>query len=149
MHERHPLIGKRTVITGPFAIFFKNHNKAMGLPAHAHTATVTVGIETTGDLGYPVFEATNDLLRQTLTAKTQKMFRDSTNEDVADRLFELCLDFLEAWRTEPDRDEATRVLAEWGGDYRLAWMELGVEGVHDEIGHDEGTACYRVERRAE
>jgi hypothetical protein len=68
---------------------------------------------------------------------------------VADRLFELCLDFLEAWRTEPDRDEATRVLAEWGGDYRLEWMELGVEGVHDEIGHDEGTAYYRVERRAE
>jgi hypothetical protein len=113
------------------------------LPAHAHSAEVVVGIETTGDLGYPVFQETNDLLRDLLTAGTQKMFADSTNEDVADRIFEMVLDHLEGWRDDPARNP---VLARWGGEYRLAFIELGVVGVHDVIGHDEGTAYYRVER---
>ncbi len=123
----------RQVTVGPFPIFFGNVNAAMNLRGHYHTAAVTVVYSVDGQHGYPSFKETNDALRRKLQEQTRGIFRDATNEDVADRLFE-ALDGWVAPEWEP-----------WGGDYSLHALHLDVEGVWDDIGHDAGITRYTVQ----
>jgi hypothetical protein len=124
----------RTVTVGPFPVQFGNVNQPMGLAAHRHTAAVTLVYATLGRHGYPSFRATNDAIREYLRELTARMFRDATNEDVVDRLFEA----LDGWR-DPSWEK-------WGGEYRLDALHLDVQGVLDDIGHDEGTTRYTTAR---
>lgn len=126
----------RTVTVGPLPIFFGNVNVAMGLRGHHHTGAVTVVYSTDAQHGYPSFRVTNDALRARLESLTgpRRTFRDATNEDVADRLW----DALDGW-VAPEWEP-------WGGSYRLAEMHLDVVGVLDDIGHDEGTTRYSIRR---
>jgi hypothetical protein len=128
----------RLVTVGPLPIFFGNVNVAMGLPGHHHTAQVhLVYGHRPGEHGYPSFGHTNDELRAHLSAHTGKRhtFRDATNEDVADRLFHHLQTFV-----GPE-------MRRYGGNWWLHTLDLGVEGVQDDIGHDNGTTWYRVELR--
>jgi hypothetical protein len=120
------------VTVGPFPIYFGNVNKAMGLRGHHHTGAVTLVYETLGQHGYPSFKASNDAIRAKLQEETRRTFRDATNEDVARRLWKA----LDAWRS-PE-------WAQWGGDYRLHALHLDVEGVLDDIGHDDTTTRYSM-----
>lgn len=125
----------RTVTVGPFPIFFGNVNTEMGLRGHFHTAAVTLVYDTLGAHGYPAFKATNDAIRDRLKDMTglTRMFRDATNEDVTDQLWE-AFDGWVAPAWEP-----------WGGTYKLRALHLDVEGVLDDIGHDDSTTRYTVE----
>ncbi|MGW7708283.1 hypothetical protein [Streptomyces sp. NPDC054771] len=124
----------RTVDVGPFAIYFTNVNKAMGLRAHSHTGAVTVVYDTIGRHGYPSFATTNTALEARIHELTRVVFKDATNEDIADRLF-AHLDGYVAPEWEP-----------WGGEYQLRAIHLDVIGVHDDIGHDNSTTRYTVAR---
>jgi hypothetical protein len=126
----------RTVTVGPFGVFFTNVNRAMGLRAHSHTAYVTVAYDTLGPHhGYPSFQETNRALHDRIRELTEEVFKDATNEDVADRLFAHLDGYVApAW----DR---------WGGQYRLRAVHLDVVGVPDRIGHDAGTTRYTVARQ--
>ncbi|MEW2066668.1 hypothetical protein [Streptomyces sp. NPDC007346] len=124
----------RTVDVGPFGIYFTNVNRAMGLRAHSHTGAVTVVYDTVGRHGYPSFAETNAALEARIHELTRKVFKDATNEDIADRLF-AHLDGYVAPEWEP-----------WGGEYRLRAVHLDVIGVHDDIGHDNSTTRYTVAR---
>jgi hypothetical protein len=124
----------RTVTVGPIAIFFTNVNRAMNLRAHSHTGAVTVVYDTIGRHGYPSFADTNSALERYIHHLTRAVFKDATNEDIADRLFAHLDDYVDpAW--EP-----------WGGQYRLRAVHLDVIGVRDAIGHDTGTTRYTVAR---
>jgi hypothetical protein len=127
-----PLI--RTVDVGPFAIYFTNVNRAMGLRAHSHTGAVTVVYDTVGRHGYPSFAVTNGALEARIHELTRRPFKDATNEDIADRLW-AHLDGYVAPEWEP-----------WGGKYALRAVHLDVIGVHDDIGHDNSTTRYTVAR---
>jgi hypothetical protein len=124
----------RTIAVGPFGVFFTNVNRAMNLRAHSHTAYVTVVYDTTGRHGFPSFQTTNAALHKRIRDLTAEVFKDATNEDVTDRLF----DHLDGY-TDPS-------WTEWGGDYTLRAVHLDVVGVLDDIGHDAGTTRYSVER---
>lgn len=124
----------RTVEVGPVAIHFTNANRPMGLRAHSHTGAVTVVYDTLGRHGYPSFADTNTALEHRIHELTRRVFRDATNEDVADRLW-AHLDGYVAPEWEP-----------WGGAYRLRAIHLDVIGVHDDIGHDDSTTRYTVAR---
>jgi hypothetical protein len=124
----------RTVAVGPFDIFFTNQNTAMGLRAHSHYGRVLVVYDTLGPHGYPSFEATNEALRARIHELTRQVFRNATNEDVADRIFAHLDGFVAAeWK-------------EWGGHYELRAIHLDVVGVKDAIGHDASTTTYTVSR---
>jgi hypothetical protein len=115
-------------------VFFTNANKAMGLRAHSHYARVTVVYDTLARHGYPSFAETNDALRDRIHELTSKVFRDATNEDVADRIFQHLDGFVHPlWE-------------KWGGQYRLRSIRLDVVGVRDDIGHDDSTTTYLVSR---
>lgn len=123
-----------TVTVGPFPIYFGNVNVAMGLRGHYHTGAVTLEYATPiGEHGYPSFRATNDAIRSQLEHLTgRSIFRDATNEDVAERLFDALHGFRAAsW--EP-----------YGGVYELTVLHLDVEGVWDDIGHDAGVTRYTI-----
>ncbi|MGW2936059.1 hypothetical protein ACWDA7_30375 [Streptomyces sp. NPDC001156] len=124
----------RTVTVGPVPIFFSNVNRAMGLRAHSHTGAVTVVYDTLGGHGYPSFQETNEALERRIHELTRRVFKDATNEDVADRLW-AHLDGYVASEWE-----------KWGGAYQLRAVHLDVVGVHDNIGHDNGTTRYTVAR---
>lgn len=126
-----------TVTVGPFPIFFGNVNDEMGLPGHFHTAAVTLVYDTLASHGFPSFADTNDAIRLRLKDSTgfKRMFRDATNEDVTNQLWDL-FDGYVAPEWEP-----------WGGNYQLCALHLDVQGVHDEIGHDASTTRYTVQRR--
>lgn len=126
----------RTVTVGPFSIFFGNVNVAMGLRGHHHTAAVTLVYSTDGPHGYPSFQATNDAIRLRLRDLTgvRNTFRDATNEDVADQLW----DAFDGW-VDPSWEP-------WGGAYRLCELHLDVQGVPDDIGHDESVTRYSIRR---
>lgn len=127
----------RTVTVGPFPIYFGNVNVAMGLRGHYHTAAVLLVYGyVRGEHGYPSFLQTNNDLRDRLRDLTHGIFRDATNEDVAERLFDALADW-----TGPS-------WAKWGGRYWLDHLILDVEGVHDDIGHDAATTRYAVQRGA-
>lgn len=124
----------RTVDVGPFGIYFTNVNRAMGLRAHSHTGTVTVVYDTTGHHGYPSFAGTNSALERRIHELTRAVFKDATNEDIADRLWAHLDGYVaEEWK-------------EWGGSYALRAVHLDVIGVHDDIGHDNSTTRYTVAR---
>lgn len=127
-----------TITLGPFPVFFCNTNTAMALKSHCHLADVWVAWETTGLVGYPSFQSTNEAVRDALRALTgvERPFRDSTNEDVARVLFDALDVFADpAW----ERD--------WpGGQFRLSALHLDVKAAADKIGHDPGTTRYSVER---
>jgi hypothetical protein len=125
---------QRSISVGPFDIFFTNANKAMGLRAHSHYGRVLVVYDTLGRHGYPSFKDTNEALRARIHQLTRQVFRDATNEDVADRIFA----HLDGW-VAPEWDE-------WGGDYQLRAVHLDVVGVQDDIGHDSSTTTYMVRR---
>ncbi|MFE4329647.1 hypothetical protein ACFRQM_09345 [Streptomyces sp. NPDC056831] len=124
----------RTVEVGPFSIFFTNVNRPMGLRAHSHTGAVTVVYDTVGRHGYPSFADTNAALEARIHELTRPVFKDATNEDIADRLW-AHLDGYIAPEWEP-----------WGGEYQLRAIHLDVVGVHDAIGHDNSTTRYTVAR---
>ena len=128
-----------TVEIGPIPVFFSNQNLAMGLKSHSHAAEVWVVFETlNGGHGFPSFEVTNDALRAHVLMLTGKgLFTNATNEDVVRRLF--------AW-VDAIRYDLTPPWAEWGGDYRLLQVRLGVHSNHDKIGHDNGVTTYTVTR---
>lgn len=132
---------KKTITIGPFGVQFINVNKPMGLPGHQHYAEISVELDTTGDIGYPSFEETNDCVYDFLVGATERAFRDATNEDVEERIFEgLC-----AW-LRSDNPDLPPVLKKWGGHYRVRAMSVGVMGVRDKIGHAPGMTYYRLER---
>lgn len=124
----------RTVDVGPFGIYFTNVNRAMGLRAHSHTGTVTVVYDTIGHHGYPSFADTNTALERRIHELTRVVFKDATNEDIADRLWS----HLDGY-VAPE-------WAQWGGEYALRAVHLDVIGVHDDIGHDNSTTRYSVAR---
>jgi hypothetical protein len=124
----------RTVTVGPFPIYFTNVNRAMGLRAHSHTGAVTVVYDTLAPHGYPSFQETNDALERRIHELTRDVFKDATNEDIADRLW----DHLDGW--------TAKEWEHWGGGYRLRAVHLDVIGVHDTIGHDNGTTRYTTAR---
>lgn len=124
----------RTVTVGPIGIFFTNVNRAMGLRAHSHAGAVTVVYDTIGRHGYPSFAVTNAALERRIHELTREVFKDATNEDIADRLFA----HLDGY-TAPEWES-------WGGAYRLRAVHLDVIGVRDAIGHDTGTTRYSVAR---
>jgi hypothetical protein len=125
----------RSVTVGPLPIYIGNLNVAMGLRGHHHTPPVhQVYRHQQGDHGYPSFLHTNGELRHRLESLTgtRNTFRDATNEDVAYRLFNsLCAFVGESW-------------SRYGGRYWLAELHLDVEGVQDDIGHDNGATRYSV-----
>lgn len=124
----------RTVDVGPFGIYFTNVNRAMGLRAHSHTGAVSVVYDTVGRHGYPSFAETNAALERRIHELTRAVFKDATNEDIADRLFAHLDGYVaEEWK-------------EWGGEYALRAVYLDVIGVHDDIGHDNSTTRYAVAR---
>src|SRR5262245_28712269 len=124
----------RTAVTiGPFSIFFTNVNRAMRLPGHSHFATVTLSYETLQERGFPAFAATYAVVQERLKLLTERPFHDMTNEAVADALWNAFADW-----TDP-------AIAEWGGSFRLARLELAVRGVPDKIGHADGFTIYTVE----
>jgi hypothetical protein len=130
----------RTIAVGPLSIFFTNVNKAMGIPGHSHFAEVKIVFQTLGPIGFPVFAETVDLLKKLLFDETQRVFRDSTNEDVESRLWEAVNRWVENRHNEP-------ILAKWGGDYMLLALEVAVRGVPDKIGHSDGFARYMIQRQ--
>lgn len=141
----------KTITVQPLSCQFSNENKKMGLRPHMHYAEVTLSFETTGDLGFPVFADTVAGLHDVLTSLTERPFRDATNEDVADRLFDAFRVLV--LRQAPDAhisvdsdpwEAACSALDHWGGDYRLRSLELAVRGVPDDIGHSDGFARYLV-----
>lgn len=136
MPQRHIPGTMETITLGPFGIFFCNTNTEMGLKGHCHTASVSLEYETLSSTGYPSFQQTNDAVRQRLRELTgvDHPFRDSTNEDVCRALFTA----FNGWQGETWQD--------WGGSYQLHAVHLDVVGVHDRIGHDEGTTRYSILR---
>jgi len=125
----------RTITVGPFRVYFGNVNMPMGIRGHYHTADVTLVYSIpTGRHGYPSFKATNDAIRTQLQKLTKGIFRDATNEDVSQRLFEA----FDGW-IDPEWES-------WGGDYTLAAVHLDVMGVLDDIGHDDSTTRYTTAR---
>jgi len=126
----------RTLTVGPFGCFYTNVNRAMGLRAHSHTASVTVVYDTLGAHGYPSFQDTNNALRARIHLLTRQVFKDATNEDAADRLF----DHLDGY-VAPEWER-------WGGAYQLRAVHFDVVGVPDALGHDDSTTRYTVERRS-
>lgn len=126
---------KNTVTVGPLPFYFGNVNVAMGLRGHHHTATLWLAYGyLDGQHGYPSFLVTNNALRQHLEALTgpRNTFRDATNEDVARRLFDAFADY------------CPPVIASWGGEWWLDSLAIDVEGVQDDIGHDNGATRYTV-----
>lgn len=122
------------VEVGPFPVYFGNVNQAMGLRGHYHTAAVVLGYQTLGRHGYPSFKATNDVIRGRLQELTHGIFRDATNEDVARRLWDALFD----WHPEQ--------WDKWGGHYQLHTLHLDVQGVLDDIGHDDSVTRYTIRR---
>lgn len=137
---------RMTITVGPLSCVFGNHNTAMGLKLHFHTAAVFLEYsvpqgdlchrirtpESWGNHGYPSFEETNDALRAELRRLTAEPFADATNEDVVWRLFEAFKDFRhDSWE-------------KYGGAYELTGIHLDVLGVPDSIGHDDGTTRYTI-----
>ncbi len=124
---------QRTISVGPIPLFFTNVNRAMGLPGHSHTAELLVvyGYEE-GAHGYPSFEVTNDALERHVLELTTKVFRDATNEVVAERIWRHLVEYV-----APEWEQ-------WGGEYWLHAIHLDVVGVHDAIGHDDSTTRYSV-----
>jgi hypothetical protein len=124
----------RTISIGPLRLLFENVNTEMGIRQHTHQAQVTVTYLTVGRHGFPSFESTNRALLAHLHKLTLAPFKDATNEDVADQLFQ----HLDGY-TDPE-------WVQWGGDYSLLAVTLGVEGVFDDIGHDAGMTLVTCER---
>jgi hypothetical protein len=141
--------GVKTITLAPMRCYFSNENRAMGLRPHQHYAEVTLEFETTGELGFPVFEATVGPLAEVLRYLTEKPFRDSTNERVTDSLAESFEALIAGDGCPTDAEGAASawerakgVLAQWGGDYRLASVTLAVMGAPDDIGHSDGFTIY-------
>lgn len=125
----------RTITVGPFGVFYTNVNRAMGLRAHSHTAWVSVVYGyPQGEHGFPSFQATNAALLDRIHELTDRPFRDATNEDAVERLF----DHLDGW--------VAPVWEQWGGVYWLAAVHFDVVGVLDQLGHDASTTRYTVAR---
>lgn len=123
---------KESITAGPFSIQFCNTNRKMELAGHYHFARVYFEFETTGDVGFPSFEHTHAEIRDRLLERTEKPFRDSTNEDVLRQLFE----FFE----QLDLEEVKK----YDAQFRLAAMELHVRGVPDRIGHADAFTVYKI-----
>ena len=125
--------GTMTIEVGPLPIHFTNVNKAMALPGHSHGATVSFGMDVLGPLGFPVFAHTVAPVEEALAEATRRPFRDHTNEDVLGALANVVAAALE--RGDPDGA---------GTAWQLAWVELAVQGVQDQIGHHPSTTRYRL-----
>lgn len=129
---------RQTIRVGPVGAFFTNVNTEMGLKGHSHYAQVWWTFETLERTGFPVFRDTVELLRARLQELTVRPFRDATNEEVARQLFDAFREF-----EDPHHPIAGMYKT---GPWRLAALELGVQGVVDAIGHADSMTVYRVER---
>lgn len=127
---------RRSITLSPIWGFFCNTNSTMKLKGHCHTCTVELEYRTLGDVGFPSFKATVDAVQERVRQllEEQGPFKDATNEDVAEHLW----NGFDGW-TCPE-------LEQWDGDYQLQRMTLGVLGVHDRIGHAPGVTYYTVQR---
>jgi hypothetical protein len=126
-------IRRRTITIGPFSAYFTNINTTMRLPGHTHFATVTLHYETIGKTGFPAFATTYAAVQQHIEELTARPFRDMTNEDVADTLWNA----FASW-SHPE-------LEKFGGAFALRRLELAVRGAPDKIGHADGFTIYTVE----
>jgi hypothetical protein len=127
----------RTVTTVPFAISFFNVNTKLRLPGHWHFATITLIWDTLGPVGFPSFADTNEAIQSYLKRITAKPFKDATNEDVADSIFER----INHW-------EMPEVITRYGGRFSLSELQLSVRGVPDDLNHADGFTTYTVRRSA-
>ena len=126
---------EKTITAGPFPIYFHNTNTEMKLKGHGHYAEVSLTFLTLGSKGFPSFEGTHKVIEERLKQITGKPFKDSTNEKVADTLFELfCNNDL---NNEPE-------IKKWDCEFTIIGLELAVRGVPDEIGHANGLTRYRI-----
>ena len=124
---------RRTISIGPFSAYFTNINTKMHLPGHTHFATVTLHYETLGDTGFPAFANTYAAVQRHIEQLTARPFRDMTNEDVADSLWNA----FAAW-TDGE-------IEKFGGAFALRRLEFAVRGAPDKIGHADGFTVYTVE----
>lgn len=123
---------KHTIRVGPFGCHFTNRNTAMGLKAHSHFAQVFVEYGYGPDKpGWPSFADTNRALGDTIRAAVAKPIT-GTNEDVL-----AIIDAAVAGHAGPDGYPGCR--------YWLRAVELHVQGVIDDIGHDPSVTVYRIE----
>lgn len=122
-----------SVITPAFAIYFRNRNDAMGLPAHTHFALVVLEWDAQARVGFPSFEDTNRELHRFITGVASRTFENATNEDVARRLF-----------TEVAQWVPSEVITKYGGKFDLKQLELHVRGVPDHMNHTDGFTIYRI-----
>lgn len=121
-----------SITAGPFSIQFCNTNTLMRLAGHCHFAQVYMEFETTGEIGFPSFEHTHAEIRKILLEQTARPFRNSTNEDVLRKLFQV---FEEAELQQVKKYDA---------EFRLRSMELHVRGVPDRIGHADSFTVYKI-----
>lgn len=167
-HTRTRALAK-TITVGPLSCQFSNTNKAMGLRPHQHSAEITLTFRTLSSLGFPVFHDTVEAVHEVLREATVEPFRDATNEDVLEQLWQL---MRYALRPKPMRTPTAEpagplldhynvhgavlangtglwdVLDSWdhpGARWDLGALELAVLGVRDDIGHHAGVARYRVQ----
>ena len=123
-----------TIEVGPFSIFFTNVNTEMKLPGHSHFALVKLTYLTTGQMGFPSFRDTHQEIHEKLREVTARPFRNSTNEDVLQKIIESLFEF------KPE--SAKRYDTEKSG-YELISVVLQVRGVFDHIGHADSFTTYR------
>ncbi len=120
-----------TIEVGPIGVHFTNVNRAMALPGHSHYAEVSFGLAVLGPLGFPVFARTVEPVADALSVATSRPFRDHTNEDVLGALGNVV-------------ESALAQMDGFGESWGMEWVELGVMGVQDKIGHSPGMTRYRL-----
>lgn len=121
---------KTTVQVGPFGFYFSNNNPILELPLHSHYAEVSLCFEAVGDIGLPVLAHTQNDLRKHVRELVAEPFIGKTNEQICRSLF----DALDQW--SPSGDAC----------FDLAWLELAVRCVEDDLGHAECFTRYRTSR---
>jgi hypothetical protein len=119
---------KTTVQVGPFGLYFSNSNPKLGLPLHTHYAEVSICFDAVGDMGPPVIAETQDALRTQLQSLVREPFIGMTNEQVSQLLF----------------DSFDRWVPRGGDRFDVAWLELAVRCVRDDLGHAESFTRYRT-----
>jgi len=117
-----------------FSIFFTNINKEMNLSGHSHFGLVSMTFDH-NKTGFPAFGATYQDIKNELEQFTEKAFRESTNEEVARRLFS---HFAELDYGKFNWPYETK--------FWLTSLTLSVRGVQDKWGHADGFADYTVSK---
>ncbi len=125
-------IYKESIQVGPFSIHFCNSNTEMNLKGHCHFAQVYLSFATLGPVGFPSFVHTHEEIQRHLVEQTEKPFRECTNENVLQRLF------------EHFRNLELQEVKKYKAKFALVSMELHVRGVPDDIGHADAFTVYKI-----